>query len=158
MASLKVTLVLVVQVLQFILTLFQAHPSYSNVQYLLDLLVTMVNLPAIDLALEFCQSYFTSHPEVNKIIILSNCQSAITTVSGFQHSSNFVKIICKIYDRIKQLSEILWIAAHTGIIENELADQCAKEAAKEAAELDFDGSLPLSFTGIKKEIKKTIPS
>ena len=38
-------------------------------------------LAAIDLALEFCQPYFTSHPEVNKIIILSDCESAITTVS-----------------------------------------------------------------------------
>ena len=80
-------------------------------------------------------------------------------MASFQYPSNFAKILCKIYDRIKQLSdkstdiEILWISARTGIIGNDLADQCAKEAAKEAAELDFDDSLPLSFTEIKKEIK-----
>ena len=48
--------------------------------------------------------------------------------------------------------EILWIAAQTGIIRNDLADQSAKEAAKEAADLNLDDSLPLSFTEIKKEI------
>ena len=116
-------------------------------------------LATIDLTLEFCQPYFTSHPEVNKIVILSDCESAITTVSSFQYPSNFAKVLCKIYDRIKQLSdksidiEILWIAAHTGIIGNDLADQCAKHVAKEAAELGFDDSLPLSFTEVKKEIE-----
>ena len=48
---------------------------------------------------------------------------------------------------------MLRIAAHTGITGNELADQCAKEVANEAAELEFDESQPLSFTEIKKEIR-----
>ena len=137
------------------------HTSTSSTPILLKRPVSIRSvsyrgeLAAIDLALDFCQPYFTSHPEVNKIIILSDCQSAITTVSSFQYPSNSAKILCKIYDRIKQLSgkfiniEILWIAAHTGILGNELADQCAKEAA----ERDFDDSLRLSFTEIKKEIK-----
>ena len=113
MAQPKVTLVLVVQVLQYILTLCQAHPSFSNIQYISIRFVSYHGeLAAIDLALEFCQPYFTSHSEVNKIIILSDCQSAITTVSSFQYPSNFAKILCKICDRIKQLSDNIEIIEH----------------------------------------------
>ena len=95
----QLTLVLVVQVLQFILALCEAHLPYSNVQYLLDLLVTIVSLPLLILHLNSASPFFTSHNKVNKIIISSDCESAITTVSSFQYLSNFAKILCKIYDR-----------------------------------------------------------
>ena len=39
---------------------------------------------------------------------------------------------------------------------NELADKCAKEAAQEAINLEFDEAQPLSFSEIKKEIKSDI--
>ena len=76
--------------------------------------------------------------------------------------SNFTNIICKINERIKDLCnknvtlEILWVAGHAGIQGNDLADQCAKEAALQAEELDFEDSQPLSFSEIKKEIKSDI--
>ena len=119
-------------------------------------------LAAIDLALEFCQPFFAAPTNINKIVILSDCQSAIETVSSFQYPSNFTKILRKIYEMVKLLSskqieiEILWIAAHTGIIGNELADKCAKAAAAEAEESTFKYSTPLSYSEIKKEIKQNI--
>ena len=118
--------------------------SVSNAPFLLKRPISSKSvsyhgeLAATDFALEYCQPYSTSHPNINKIIILSDCQSAITTVSSYQYPSNFTNILCKIYDRIKQLSsksidlEMLWIAAHTGITGNELADQCAKEDRSKA--------------------------
>ena len=43
-----------------------------------------------------------------------------------------------------------------GITGNGLADKCAKEAAQEVINLDFDESQPLSFSEIKKEIRSDI--
>ena len=89
-------------------------------------------LAAIDLALEFCQPFFAVPTNINKIVILLDCQSAIETVLSLQYPSNFTNILCKTYEGVKLLSskqieiEILWIAAHTGIIGNELADKCIK--------------------------------
>ena len=119
-------------------------------------------LSAIDLALEFCQPFFAAPTNINKIVILPDCQFAIETISSFQYPSNFTNILCKTYERVKLPSskqikiEILWIAAHTGIIGNELADKCAKTAAAEATESIFKNSTPLSYSEVKKEIKQNI--
>ena len=61
-------------------------------------------LAAIDLALEFCQPFFAVPTNINKIVILSDCHSAIETVSSFQYPSNFTNILCKTYERVKLLS------------------------------------------------------
>ena len=119
-------------------------------------------LAAIDLALEFAQPYHASHQNLEKIVILSDCQAAINTVCNHEYPSNFTNIICKINERIKDLCnknvtlEILWVAGHAGIQGNDLADQCAKEAALQDEEIDFEDSQPLSFSEIKKEIKSDI--
>ena len=72
--------------------------SVSNVPILLKRPVSSKSvsyhgeLAAIDLVLEYCHPYSTSHPDINKIIILPDCQSAITTVSSYQYPSNFTNI------------------------------------------------------------------
>ena len=48
------------------------------------------------------------------------------------------------------------LAGHAGIQGSDLADQCAKEAALQAEEIDFEDSQPLSFSEIKTEIKSDI--
>ena len=42
------------------------------------------------------------------------------------------------------------LAGHAGIQGSDLVDQCAKEAALQAEEIDFEDSQPLSFSEIKK--------
>ena len=109
-----------------------------------------------DLALEFCQPFFAASTDINKTVIISDCQSAIETVSSLQYPSNFTKILCKTYERVKLLSnkqieiEILWNVAHTGNMENELADKCAIAAADGAAESTFKDSTPFSCSEVKK--------
>ena len=120
------------------------------------------DIAAIDLALEFAQPYHASHQNLEKIVILLDRQAVINTVCNHEYPSNFKNIICKINERIKDICnknvtlEILWVAGHVGIQSNDLADQCAKEAALQAEEIDFENPQPLSFSEIKKEIKSDI--
>ena len=99
---------------------------------------------------------------MEKIVILSDIISAaINTVCNHEYPSNFTNIICKINERIKDLCnknvtlEILWVAGHAGIQGNDLADQCAKEAALQDEEIDFEDSQPLSFSEIEKRLNLT---
>ena len=60
-------------------------------------------LAAIDSALEFCQPLFAAPTNINKIVILSDCQSAVETVLSFQYPSNFTNILRKTCERVKLL-------------------------------------------------------
>ncbi len=120
-------------------------------------------LQAVDLALDYITSYVTADLTGPRYIsILTDCQSALSAITGPTPDSH-AHIIGDIRNKAKNLTrlghtiEITWIAGHAGLTGNDLADACAKRAAKEASKWDYqmDNSLK-SFQEVKCELKSDV--
>jgi len=117
-------------------------------------------LQAIELAIDFlcnCTKRYTG------LCILTDCQSALTTVTGMNQYNEHTSLVQEIARKSKILDDrgtpcaITWIAGHAGLNGNELADDCAKEAALETRDwTDVQLSAPLTFREVKQEIHSDI--
>ena len=93
-------------------------------------------IAAIDIALNFCKNLYG-----RKIFILSDCQSAIESVSNNITPDSYATLLnsiksksCLLNDR-QCIITISWIGGHCGILGNELADKAAKSACLQALTL-----------------------
>ena len=111
-------------------------------------------ISAIHQALIKCIT-LTRKKKRENIYILSDCQSAIETVTSSCPNDNCTKEITEILQLSKEISKantsisISWIGGHAEIIGNEIADVAAKEGAKLK-------TTPLSNSITLKSIKKAI--
>ena len=116
-------------------------------------------LVAIELALDYVVSYSTTN-EVNKVAVLTDCQSALQTVTSTSNQSSHPRTISRIVQCIQILDkrnidvEITWIAGHSGLNGNNIADSLAKEAAVEASEMEPELLNITEPSIVKSEIRK----
>jgi ribonuclease HI len=113
-------------------------------------------LQAIDLAL---QTVTEAYPVIKKpVLLLSDCQGALTVTADPIAPANFTGLYYSIQDKIHTLREqgsdikLHWIAGHADIEGNEEADIKAKEAATEASSPSFTSMLK-SWSEAKARVK-----
>ena len=115
-------------------------------------------LQAIDLALK-CIAEKTPSVQNNHIHLLTDCQSALIAATATRVPENYVNLTRSINTSVATLEtqnnkiKITWIAGHTDIEGNDLADTAAKDAANETA--STPESCPISTPEIRKRIKTT---
>ena len=110
-------------------------------------------------ALELCLGKLVECPHqlADKIFILSDCQSALTTASSPKLSKEFTQLQVKIQREVEVLQNLghsvllKWVAGHADLPGNELADSLAKSAANMAS--DHATRSPLSLSEAKNFIK-----
>ena len=113
-------------------------------------------LEAIHLALSYLANC-TSLP--NKVSILTDCQSALCAITSKEHHDrcNIIRNIQDVATKISQRSTeiyITWVAGHTGLIGNEIADRLAKEGANVATSEEFTNSI--SNSALKQRLHQLI--
>ncbi len=116
-------------------------------------------LDAISLALTYCVNLCARPVQFNAISIFTDCRAALqTVVNGVV--SNYTSLVLDIQRSIKSLQEqdisieLIWIPGHADLKPNELADIAAKDAARQAAQLDSaQDNSTLSLSEVKKEIR-----
>ena len=97
---------------------------------------TEAEITAIALALKAVSELHRSLTE--KVIILSDCTSAITMAIQRPHHSDYHEVIQRLRVVLQELKSlqvavsVCWIPGHSGIVYNELADSVAKSALEEA--------------------------
>jgi ribonuclease HI len=111
---------------------------------------------AIDIAKHNIQN---QQHEITNITILSDCQTAITSIQKtITTKSTYWKIKQKIHENIRILTKagievtIDWIPGHCGIEENELADTLAKQGAADT-ELEITTELETPLSVVKYFIR-----
>ncbi len=115
-------------------------------------------LSAVDLALEYSATLIETHVHFNTVALYTDCQSVIATlINGTPNG--FHQLVGNIHTKIKDLSatgvdvEIMWVAGHAGLTANELADNAAKEAAKNASQSLTATTDPVSLSEVKSKIR-----
>ena len=111
-------------------------------------------LHGIKLATEFIKSH-TFNQHHTQVHILSDCQSAITSISSRDTHKSHQNCIDDIHRNVQVLRSrditvnLHWVAGHVDLAGNEIADQAAKQAANEAStsQLPFTTSKS-TITGI----------
>jgi hypothetical protein len=93
------------------------------------------------------------------IKILSDSQIAVGIMTLNWKSSNYIDTISDIKKNIGTLmrygmrTTLSWIPGHANIAENEIADQLAKEAAKESMSLNEHNVITICMSDVKQAVK-----
>jgi ribonuclease HI len=113
-------------------------------------------LQALDLCLDKMVKCPPNHL-TPKLIILSDCQSALITAASPKISKEFTELQIKIQQAVENLHnkghnvQLKWVPGHTDLTGNDLADRLAKSAATLASNGDFRSTL--SLTEAKNALK-----
>ena len=113
-------------------------------------------LQALDLCLDNMVKCPPNHL-TSRLIILSDCQSALITAASFKLSKEFTKLQIRIQQATENLLNkghnvlLKWVPGHTDVTGNDLADRLAKNAAAKASNGDIRSTL--SLTEAKNSLK-----
>ena len=108
------------------------------------------------LALSFLKNCI---PTIKVCHIFCDCQSALLSAATYSTQQAYHEVVSNINGMVSSVIaagcdlHLHWVAGHTGLAPNELADVAAKEAATDAALL-IDTPASLTITDIKRDSKK----
>ena len=114
-------------------------------------------LSAIDLAIEEVAS--ASHQPRKNVLLLSDCQSALTVASSPLPPTSYSNLYYNIQRNVKQLLllgicvTLHWIAGHVDLPGNDKSDTLAKEAAQEAENMT-SSRLTIAWNEAKSRLNK----
>ena len=120
--------------------------------------ILLAELVAILVVLEHL---ITSSSRIKSLRLFSDSQTALGIITLNWDYKNYADVVRKIKDCIQQLEgdgwtvSMFWTLGHVDVQGNEVADRLAKDAAKEAQELDQNTSV-LTNQDIKKAARDSI--
>jgi ribonuclease HI len=122
-----------------------------------SILLADLELVAILMVLEHCIAALKDG--FTNIKILSDTQTAVGILTLNWKSSNYIDTISDIKNNIGTVmrygmrTTLSWIPGHANIAENEIADQLAKEAAKESMSLNEHNVITICMSDVKQAVK-----